>query len=253
MSLHAMTKQPHTPAAGRPAKESWPVRASDRWLRLLLRLYPADFRDEVGEALLETYHDRCHAAVRDGGLGALAGVWLHALTDSTRNGLGERMRPAVGWRRSGNWGRETERAARRLARAPLFTLSMLATLAVGLGAFAMVATVVHKVLLAPLPYERPDDLYFVWRDYGTVIDLKRGHLAGTDVAALAAAGGVLEGAAGLDQGQRTLTGAGAGSGDAAPEQVTVLFTPPTSSACSAPGRPSGGRSRPGRPGPAGRR
>jgi putative ABC transport system permease protein len=226
MSIHVMTKQPHTPMAGDPAREPWPVRASDRWLRLLLRLYPADFRDEMGEALLETYHDRCRAAVHDGGVAALAGVWLHALADSARNGLGERVRPAVGWRRSGNWGRDTERAVRRLARAPLFTLTMLATLTVGLGAFAMVATVVQKVLLAPLPYERPDDLYFVWRDYGKVFDLKRGSLAGTDVAALEAAGGVIEGAAALDQAQRTLTAAGSGSDDTAPEQVSVLYASP---------------------------
>jgi len=221
-----MPEQRPTPADGVRARERRLVRASDRWLRLLLRLYPADFRDEMGEALLETYRERCRAAIRAGGVAPLAGVWLRSLADSTRNGLGERMRPAVGWRRSGNWGRDTERAVRRLARAPLFTLSMLATLAVGLGAFAMVATVVHKVLLAPLPYERPDDLYFVWRDYGKVFDLTRGSAAGTDVAALEAAGGVIEGASGLDQGQRTLTGAGAGAGDAAPEQVSVLFTSP---------------------------
>jgi putative ABC transport system permease protein len=226
MSLHVMTKPPRTPMVGDPAREPWPVRASDRWLRLLLRLYPADFRDEMGEALLETYHDRCRAAVRDGGVAALAGVWLHALADSARNGLGERVRPAVGWRRSGNWGRDTERAVRRLRRAPLFTLTMLATLTVGLGAFAMVATVVQKVLLAPLPYERPDDLYFVWRDYGKVFDLKRGSLAGTDVVALAAAGGVIEDASGLDQAQRTLTAAGSGSDDTAPEQVSVLYASP---------------------------
>ena len=134
MSIRVMTNQPHTPMVGDPAREPWPVRASDRWLRLLLRLYPADFRDEMGEALLETYRDSCRAAVRGGGVGALAGVWLHALADSTRNGLAERVRPAVGWRRSGNWGRDTERAVRRLMRAPLFTLTMLATLTVGLGA-----------------------------------------------------------------------------------------------------------------------
>ena len=105
---------------------------------------------------------------------SLARVWLRALGDSVRNGLGERMRPAVAWRRSGNWGRDTERAMRRLVRAPLFILSMVATLTVGLGAFAMVYAVVQKVLLAPLPYDGPDDLYFVWRDYGKIIDLKRG-------------------------------------------------------------------------------
>ena len=45
-------------------------------------------------------------------------------------------------------------------RAPAFTLSMLGTLTVGLGAFAVVYTVVEKVLLAPLPYRQPGDLYF---------------------------------------------------------------------------------------------
>jgi putative ABC transport system permease protein len=221
-----MSKQRHVPTDGVRAGEERLVRASDRWLRLMLQLYPADFRDEMGEALLETYRDRCRAAVRDGGTRALAGVWLRSLADSTRNGLGERVRPAVGWRRSGNWGRDTEHAVRRLARAPLFTLTMLATLTVGLGAFAMVSTVVQKVLLAPLPYERPDDLYFVWRDYGKVFDLKRGSLAGTDVAALGAAGGVIEGASALDPAQRTLTGAGSKSDDTAPEQVSVLYTSP---------------------------
>ncbi|MDF1504591.1 ADOP family duplicated permease [Roseisolibacter sp. H3M3-2] len=224
MTLHVMPGRRDTPADD--AGERRLVRASDRWLRLLLRLYPADFRDEMGDALLETYRDRCRAALRDGGVGALAGVWLRSLADSTRNGLAERMRPAVGWRRSGNWGRDTERAVRRLARAPLFTFSMLATLTVGLGAFAMVATVVQKVLLAPLPYERPDDLYMVWRDYGKVFDLKRGNLAGTDLVALAAAGGAIEGAAALDLAQHTMTAAGSGSDETAPEQIGVLYTTP---------------------------
>ena len=200
------------------------ARASERWLRLLLRLYPADFRDEMGDAVVETYRDRCRAAVRAGGVPALAGVWLRALADSARNGLGERARPGVAWRRGGNWGRDTERAIRRLVRAPLFTLSMLATLTVGLGAFATVYAVVQKVLLAPLPYERPGDLYFVWRDYGTVVDLKRGNLAGTDIAALEAAGGVIQDAVGLDRGQLTLAEAGAGAGEA--EEIDVLFTSP---------------------------
>ena len=30
---------------------------SERWFRLLLRLYPPDFRDELGESLVETYRD----------------------------------------------------------------------------------------------------------------------------------------------------------------------------------------------------
>ena len=32
-----------------------------------------------------------------------------------------------------------------------------------------------------MPYRDPDDLYYVWRDYGAIADLKRGMLAGTDI------------------------------------------------------------------------
>jgi hypothetical protein len=121
------------------------------WIRLLLRLYPADFREEMGAELVETYAARAGTA-RGAGRIALAGVWLDALADSLRNGLGERLHPAVGWRRSGNWGRDAELVLRRLWRAPLFSCAVLGTLTIGLGAFAVVYTVVHQVLIAPLPY-----------------------------------------------------------------------------------------------------
>jgi hypothetical protein len=32
---------------------------SERWFRLLQRLYPADFRDEMGNALVEAYLEPC--------------------------------------------------------------------------------------------------------------------------------------------------------------------------------------------------
>src|SRR5690606_36838728 len=112
----------------------------------------------------------------------------------------------VWWRRGGNWDREAELVFRRLVRAPVFVLAVLGTLTVGLGAFAVVYTVVHKVLLAPLPYEAPDDLYWVWRDYRAFFDLGRGWTAGTDVVELARAGGVIEDAAALWSARRTLAG-----------------------------------------------
>jgi putative ABC transport system permease protein len=208
----------------RTSEERW-LGASERWLGLVLRLYPADFRDELGEALVEAYRDRCRAALRRGGGVALASVWLRALADSLRNGLAERVRPGVAWRRSGNWGRDTERVIRRLVRAPLFALTMIATMTVGLGAFAVVYAVVDKVLIAPLPYDHPDDLYFVWRDY-TWVGLNRGWLGGTDVAALQGAGGVIQGAAGLRAGGMTLSSSGPSSGGADPEEVAVMFVSP---------------------------
>ena len=204
----------------RPSEYQW-LRRSERWLRLLLHLYPADFRDEMGRGLMEAYRDRCRTALRDGGIGSLARVWLRALADSLRNGFGERLRPGIRWRRTGNWGRDAELAVRRLVRAPVFVLAMVGTLTVGLGAFAMVYTVVHTVLIAPLPYERSDDLYFVWRDY-TWIDLRRGWLGGTDVAALDTAGGVIEGAVGLRRNLATLTDRAGGE----PTEIAVMAASP---------------------------
>jgi predicted permease len=198
------------------------LRASDRWFHLVLRLYPADFRDEMGPALAEAYRDRARAALDRGGLPRLAGLWLRALVDSVWSGARERLRPAAAWRRAGHWGRDVERASRRLVRAPALTLAMVGTLTVGLGAFAVVYAVVQRVLIDPMPYRDADDLYFVWRDYRAFFDLDRGWLGGTDVAAMQQAGGVIESAVGLRRQSVTLeTGPGS-----APAQIVRMVTSP---------------------------
>ena len=202
-------------------EQRWLAR-SERWLRALVRLYPVDFRDEMGDAVVNTYRERCLTALRTRGTLGLMRIWLRALWDSLRNGLGERVRPAASWRRSGNWGRDTEIAMRRLIRAPMFMAAMVGTLTIGLGAFAVVYAVVDKVLISPMAYERPDDLYFVWRDYGKIFDLKRGWLAGTDVAELQKSGGVIEAAAGL-LGQRPLLSTREG---ADPIEINAMVTSP---------------------------
>ena len=50
------------------------------------------------------------------------------------------------------FGREMRHAARRLARAPIFTLATVLTLALAIGANASIFAVVHRVLLNPMPY-----------------------------------------------------------------------------------------------------
>ena len=44
------------------------VTMSERWVTLLLRLYPVDFRDEMGDAVVETYRNRVREAVDRGGI-----------------------------------------------------------------------------------------------------------------------------------------------------------------------------------------
>jgi putative ABC transport system permease protein len=196
--------------------------ASDRWFRLLLRLYPADFRDEMGEGLVETYRDRTREALASAKLIRLGGVWMSALKDSLRSGPGEHVRPAVRWRRNGNWGRDVEHAARRLVRAPALVAAVAGTLTLGLGMFAVVYTVVQKILIDPMPYKDPDDLYFVWRDYGPIFDLNRGWLGGTDVTELQKIGGMIEDAVGLRRQLATFTV----QEGAEPAEISVMLTSP---------------------------
>jgi hypothetical protein len=54
------------------------LRPAERWLRLLLRFYPADFREELGESVVEAYRDRCRAALGRGGAWSVAGVCMKA-------------------------------------------------------------------------------------------------------------------------------------------------------------------------------
>src|SRR5262249_4863252 len=160
---------------------------SERWFRLLLRLYPADFRDEMGEALVETY---LHRAAET----SPVWVWWVAFWDSLRNGLGERLRPAVAWKRTGNWGRDLELVSRRLRQKPLFLLAVLGTLTVGLGTFAVVYTAVDKILIEPLAYHNPGDLYKVMADVD-YLNVHEGNLAGSQIVELPKWGGVVEDAA----------------------------------------------------------
>jgi putative ABC transport system permease protein len=196
---------------------------SERWFRLLHRLYPPDFRDEMGNAVVEAYMDRTRDALKTGGRIRLIALWFRALVDSLRNGPAERVHPAVLWRRAGNWGRDVEFVRRRLVRSPAFAATTIGTLTIGLGMFAVVYTAVQKVLIDPMPYKDPGDLYYVWRDYGQIRDVKRGTLVGTDILELQKTNAVIEDAAGL---QPFLGGVFALQEGAEPMEIAVTRTSP---------------------------
>jgi putative ABC transport system permease protein len=123
--------------------------------------------------------------------------------------------------RSGRWLRDIQVTLRRLLRAPGFVAATVCTLMVGLGTFAVVYTAYQKILVEPMPYEQPDDLYYVWRDY-TWFGFERGWLGPTDIAEFQQAGGIVEGAAGM----QTLNSTVSLGDDADPFEIPVLASSP---------------------------
>ena len=140
-------------------KRRAPDERVERWFRLLLRLYPPDFRDDMGEldgrdvprpSARGAEPRRHHSARRR--VGARAGR-----LGAQRSGRAGAARGSVAARRQLG-PRYPSWSARRLMRSPAFAAAMVGTLTVGLGTFAVVYTVVQKILIEPMPYRNPDDL-----------------------------------------------------------------------------------------------
>lgn len=143
----------------------------DDWVvRLLLRLYPVEFRERWGEDMRGAYRAQREAR-RGAGRGALAALAVRTVVGMARGAAAEwKARGGAGSgggvvERVEAWVRELGQAARRLRRVPGFTVMAVATLGLGTGAFGAVFTVVNDVLWKPMPYKNPGELAWVWRDY----------------------------------------------------------------------------------------
>jgi predicted permease len=88
--------------------------------------------------------------------------------------------------------RELTIAVRRLTRRPTFTLPAIATLAVGIGATTAIFSMVHAVLLRPLPYPNADEI-FTLRSVRVDGGWSSGRVAGADLGAImSGAGSVMD-------------------------------------------------------------
>lgn len=59
--------------------------------------------------------------------------------------------------------RDLQYTLRRLGRTPVFTLATVVTLALGIGANTAIFSIIHSVLLKPLPFPEPERLIGVWQ------------------------------------------------------------------------------------------
>ena len=137
---------------------------------LAIALYPAEFRHRFGSAMRQAFVERVRARRQTSSVLATLLFAMRAWWDVARNGVAERWRrraagrAVAARRRTGrsNWWREIGQdlrfALRMLRRKPAVAALSIVTLAVGIGATAIVYGVVDAALLRPLPLPSPDRL-----------------------------------------------------------------------------------------------
>ena len=128
-----------------------------RIYRALLFLYPADFLARYGQAMTDFHEDRL-AAARAAGRSPLL-VWMRAIADILTSAAAEHAgqltleKPTMR-----SVFLDLSFAARALVRRPSFALTVVFTIALGVGANAAIFSVVSGILLRPLPYPHAERL-----------------------------------------------------------------------------------------------
>jgi predicted permease len=120
----------------------WSVRA----FRALLALYPGEFRDEYGRELAMVFADRYRDAMS---AGERARVWIDALIGVLREAPKEHIHMLM---------QDLRYAVRTIAHSPGFALTVVLTLALGIGANTAIFQLIDAVNLRTLPIQHPEEL-----------------------------------------------------------------------------------------------
>ena len=134
------------------------------WPTWLCRIVPYLGRRQAGEDLedemrhhLELERDR----LIDAGLRPAAAARTARRTLGNPALIREDTRAVWGWRWLDGLGRDARHVARGLRRSPGFTAAVVTVLALGIGVTTAVFSLVHGVLLSPLPFRDPGQLVTV--------------------------------------------------------------------------------------------
>lgn len=119
---------------------------------VLLRVYPARFREHWTNECLLTFRDSCATVHTRHGVFAL---WRHVVAewvDMFRSAVRQRRGTGPSPRRTGSFVRDVRTALRSLRAAPAYTILALITLSLGIGANAGLFSVLDSLLFRPVPF-----------------------------------------------------------------------------------------------------
>jgi putative ABC transport system permease protein len=172
-----------------------PQKSPNRLANWLVRLLPVDVREAHGEELRQVLGSGDHERKR-GAIPALI-FWCRALIDVLRVAPRQHAEALL---------QDLRYTARGLRRSPVFALSAIVTITLGIGATLTVFVVVNAVLIRPLPFADPAGIALIW---AVTPEGSRTWLSAPEVEDLRGESRNLQDVAGLTDLRLALTGSGA--------------------------------------------